>query len=104
VSLDRSRRLGLLGGPLILLLTAQRPLPPTVTAPAPSAEAAPGVGFIDVTRTAGLASFRQVSGDTAKNYIIEATGSGAALVDYDNDGWLDAYLVNGSTCSALSGR
>jgi len=104
VSFDRSRRLGLLGGPLLLLLTAQRPLPPTVAAPAPSAEAAPGVSFVDVARAAGLGSFRQVSGDPAKNYIIEATGSGVALVDYDNDGWLDAYLVNGSTWAALAGR
>jgi hypothetical protein len=104
VVFDRSRRLGRLGGPLLLLLTAQRPLPPTVAAPAPSADAAPGVGFVDVTRAAGLGSFRQVSGDPVKNYIIEATGSGVALIDYDNDGWLDAYLVNGSTWAALAGR
>jgi hypothetical protein len=104
VSFDRSRRLGLLGGPLLLLLTAQRPIPPTIAAPAPSADAAPGVEFLDVARAAGLASFRQVSGSTAKNYIIEATGSGVAHNDYDNDGWLDAYLVNGSTWASLAGR
>ena len=45
-----------------------------------------------------------MSGDIAKNYIIEATGSGVALWDYDNDGWLDVYLVNGSTWAALAGR
>src|SRR5439155_1552522 len=60
--------------------------------------------FVDVTRAAGLASFRHVSGDIAKNYIVEVTGSGVALVDYDNDGWLDVYLVNGSTWAALTGR
>jgi hypothetical protein len=91
-------------GPLVLLISAQRPLPPTVAAPAPSAEATPGVSFVDVTRAAGLASFRQVSGGPAKDYIIEAAGSGVALWDYDNDGWLDAYLVNGSTWAALEGR
>ena len=58
---------------------------------------------MDVTRAAGLASFRHVSGGPAKDYIFEATGSGAALVDYDGDGWLDAYLVNGSTFAALRG-
>src|SRR4029450_10198011 len=42
-----------------------------------------------------------VSGGPAKDYIIEATGSGVALVDYDDDGWLDVYLVNGSTFPAL---
>jgi len=104
VSLDRSRRLGILGGPLLLLASAQRPQPATVAPPAPSAEAAPGVSFVDVTRAAGLASFQHVSGSPAKNYIIEATGSGVALWDYDNDGWLDAYLVNGSTWAALEGR
>ena len=63
------------------------------------------MAFVDVTRAAGLASFRQVSGGGPdKNYIIEATGSGVALWDYDNDGWLDAYLVNGSTWAALAGR
>ena len=89
---------------MLLLLTAERPLPPTVAAPAPAPEAAPGVSFVDVTRAAGLASFRQVSGGPAKDYLIEATGSGVALWDYDNDGWLDAYLVNGSTWAALAGR
>ncbi|HEY2941742.1 MAG TPA: hypothetical protein VGN09_04845, partial [Vicinamibacteria bacterium] len=89
MSFDRSRRVALLGAPL-LLFAAQRPVPATVAAPAPSADATPGVRFVDVTRAAGLASFRQVSGGGAdKNYIIEATGSGVALVDYDNDGGLD---------------
>ena len=32
-----------------------------------------------------------------KKYIIETTGSGVALIDYDNDGWLDIFLVNGTT-------
>src|SRR6185295_9508990 len=36
-----------------------------------------------------------------KDYIVEATGSGVALVDYDDDGWLDVYFVNGSTFPAL---
>ena len=36
--------------------------------------------------------------------IIEAKGSGVCLLDYDNDGWLDIYLVNGSTLDAMPER
>jgi hypothetical protein len=35
---------------------------------------------------------------------VEANGSGVALLDYDNDGWLDIYLVDGSIFSALAGK
>jgi hypothetical protein len=43
-------------------------------------------------------------GTTEKRFIIEANGSGVGLIDYDNDGWLDIYLVNGSTYDALDGK
>ena len=79
-------------------------VPPTLVLPPPSAAATPGVAYKDATRSAGFASFRQVSGSAAKDYILEVTGSGVALLDYDNDGWLDAYLVNGSTFGALRGE
>lgn len=36
--------------------------------------------------------------------IVEAKGSGVCLIDFDNDGWLDIYLVNGSTMEALDGK
>jgi len=85
---------------LAVALLGQKALPPTLTAP-PSAAAAPGVVFSDVTAAAGLNRFHHVSGGPAKDYIVEATGSGVALVDYDDDGWLDIYLVNGSTLPAL---
>src|SRR2546427_127029 len=38
-----------------------------------------------------------------KNYILELATGGVALFDYDGDGWLDVYLVNGSTYAALKG-
>src|SRR5207302_6400493 len=60
--------------------------------------------FEDVTRMAGLDKFHHVSGRAAKNTILEAPGSGVALIDYDNDGWLDIYLLNGSTFAALKGE
>jgi hypothetical protein len=43
-------------------------------------------------------------GSPEKNFILETVGSGVALLDYDNDGWLDIYLVNGSTLDAMSGK
>jgi hypothetical protein len=39
-----------------------------------------------------------------KKFIVETNGSGVGLIDYDNDGWLDIYLVNGSTFAALDGK
>jgi hypothetical protein len=94
------RRLAWWSPLLSVLLLGQKAAPPTLSAP-PSAAAAPGVAFSDVTAASGLGRFRQVSGSPAKDYIVEATGSGVALVDYDGDGWLDVYLVNGSTLPAL---
>ena len=60
--------------------------------------------FSDVTKQAGLDKFHYRSGTPEKKTIIEAPGSGVALLDYDNDGWLDIYLLNGSTFRALKGE
>ncbi len=60
--------------------------------------------FIDATEKAGLSKWRNVTGAPDKRVIIEAKGSGVCLLDYDNDGWLDIYLVNGSTLDALAGK
>ena len=62
------------------------------------------VVFEDVTKAAGLDKFRHVSGTPGKRTILEAPGSGVALLDYDNDGWLDIYLLNGFTFEALKGK
>ncbi|HEY1424214.1 MAG TPA: CRTAC1 family protein [Candidatus Acidoferrum sp.] len=62
------------------------------------------VVFIDVTRQAGLDKFHHRSGTPGKKTIIETPGSGVALLDYDNDGWMDIYLLNGSTIGALKGK
>ena len=61
------------------------------------------VVFIDVTKQSGLDKFHHRSGTPEKRTILEAPGSGVALLDYDNDGWLDIYLLNGSTFRALKG-
>ena len=60
--------------------------------------------FQDVSEKAGLTVWRHKMGTPQKNYILETTGSGVALLDYDNDGWIDIYLVNGSTLEALDGK
>ncbi len=60
--------------------------------------------FKDIAEEAGLAGWRHRLGSSAKEYIVETDGSGVALLDYDQDGWLDIYLVNGSTVEADAGR
>jgi hypothetical protein len=62
------------------------------------------VVFVDTTKQAGLEKFHHRFGGPEKRTILEANGSGVALLDYDNDGWLDIYLVNGSTFEALRGK
>jgi hypothetical protein len=74
---------------------------PTLDAPPAPAEAAAGVRFVDRTEASGLAGFQHRSGTPEKRYVVETTGSGVALWDFDRDGRLDVYLVNGSTIDAL---
>jgi hypothetical protein len=63
------------------------------------------VVFQDISDKSGLSRWRHVMGGTAeKVFIVEENGSGVGLIDYDNDGWLDIYMVNGSTYDALSGK
>jgi enediyne biosynthesis protein E4 len=66
-------------------------------------EGAPVV-FEDSTQRSGIDKFHHRSGTPEKSTIIEVPGSGVALLDYDNDGWLDIYLLNGSTVAALKGQ
>jgi enediyne biosynthesis protein E4 len=54
--------------------------------------------FTDVTAALGL-SFEYVASHTSKKYLIETMGSGVALLDYDNDGRLDIFVVNGASLS-----
>jgi hypothetical protein len=60
--------------------------------------------FQDVAATAGLTRWHHTAGTPEKRLILEAKGPGVCLLDYDNDGWLDIYLVNGSTYDALAGK
>jgi hypothetical protein len=61
-----------------------------------------GVRFTNVAQQAGL-NISTIYGDERRNrYLLETTGSGAAFIDYDNDGWQDIFLVNGTRLDGLS--
>jgi hypothetical protein len=52
--------------------------------------------FTDVAAAAGLRA-PIVYGVDRKQYILETVGCGAAFIDYDQDGWLDIFLLSGSS-------
>jgi hypothetical protein len=62
------------------------------------------VPFQDVTKAAGMSGWKHVMGNADKRLIIDTNGSAVGLIDYDNDGWLDIYMVNGSTFKAMDGK
>jgi hypothetical protein len=61
------------------------------------AASALGFSFTNTARQAGLDSPIVYGGATSNKYLLETTGTGVAAIDYDNDGWLDLFFVNGST-------
>ncbi len=60
--------------------------------------------FQNIAEKAGLTKWREHTGTPQKKYILDTVGAGVALLDYDHDGWLDIYLVTGSTYDAMSGK
>ena len=86
--------MGILKGTLSFLL-----LFPVLTevGPAQSPQDAPAsVKFVDVTEISGI-DFQHVRAPTPEKYLVEVMGSGCAFFDYDADGWLDIFMVNGGT-------
>jgi hypothetical protein len=72
----------------LLCLAADGPAPRPVT-------------FVDVAASAGI-TFRHQSGASPEKYLIETMGSGCGWIDYDQDGLLDLYLVNGAATRAFT--
>ena len=54
------------------------------------------VKFTDITRESGV-SFRHVNGASPDKHLVETMGSGGLFFDYDNDGWIDLFLVDGGS-------
>ncbi|MEP7341073.1 MAG: CRTAC1 family protein [Acidobacteriota bacterium] len=60
------------------------------------------VSFVNIAKAAGL-THKTVYGDEHKNkYLLETTGCGVAWFDYDNDGWLDLFFVNGTRFGGIA--
>ncbi len=78
--------------PLLLLPLAARAGPPGSHAPLP---------FADVTAESGV-EFVHSFGDSSMNNIVESAGVGVTLLDYDGDGRLDVYAVNGAHLKGVS--
>ena len=102
-----NRRLAAIVGTLCVLtgsVAAQQHSVPTATAskveehapPLSTQLLPPKVNFIDIAENSGLTAKTEDGGDQTKRYIIETTGSGVAAFDFDNDGWPDIFVVNGS--------
>ena len=52
--------------------------------------------FVDVAPSAGLTFPTIYGGVDHKEYILEADGCGCAFIDYDNDGWMDVFVLSGT--------
>ena len=78
---------------VLLLSVSSLAQPVHARNPAPQ----PAVHFVDIAQKAGLTMQEVFGGLTTKKYIIETTGTGVAILDYDNDGWPDIFIVNGTT-------
>src|SRR4030095_5812888 len=54
--------------------------------------------FTAIPTSQSQISWRHVNGRSPEYYLPETTGAGCAFLDYDNDGWMDIYLVNSGKC------
>src|SRR6185503_1507922 len=83
---------------LLALLYGAREATPSVL------QASMGIQLVNRAQQAGI-NARTIYGDEHKNkYLLETTGCGAAFLDYDNDGWQDIFLVNGTRLANQSAK
>jgi len=61
-----------------------------------------GFRFSNIARAAGLDGAIVYGGATSNKYLLETTGTGVAAIDYDNDGWIDLFFVNGTTLEGFA--
>jgi hypothetical protein len=73
-------------------------LMPAQSVPIVNSQAPPPASahFNDIAEKAGITMNIVYGGVDTKKYIIETTGTGVAIFDYDNDGWPDIFIVNGT--------
>jgi hypothetical protein len=89
-------------GFLFAMQTCAPSSPPKSPQKSESAEPNKIAYFVDEAAKAGLIANNVFGGVDTKKYIIETTGTGVAIFDYDNDGWPDIFVVNGTTLDALA--
>src|SRR4030095_13371802 len=77
----------------VTLAAAGQVKTPSESKPTPSSIA----NFVDVAEKSGITMKNVFGGTDTKKYIIETTGTGVAIFDYDNDGWLALLIDNGTT-------
>jgi len=62
-----------------------------------------GISFLNIGRESGLNAKTIFGGEHKNKYLLETTGCGVAFYDYDNDGWLDIFLVSGTRLEGFPG-
>jgi hypothetical protein len=78
----------------------QKPASPKEDPRAPGGDL--GIRFVNIGRASGLNAKTIFGGEHKNKYLLETTGCGVAFYDYDNDGWLDIFLVNGTRLEGFS--
>ena len=73
-----------------------KPQPAPKTLPSPVTGTPLGLSFLDVAKQAGLNSKTIYGGEHKNRYLLETTGCGVAFYDFDQDDWIDIFLVNGT--------
>ena len=88
-------------GIVLLLFINGRFEPRSAQSPSPAPDRrAMLADFRDIAPAAGLSARTVIGGERTKDYILETTGGGLGIVDYDNDDWPDIFLLNGARRSA----